>query len=184
MESFRLDAGPHDRSRDGMCAMELAAWIAGEGHTSFPSGASGPLTCMVQLLNDVFDDEERQRLIPYALPLAHSRVSGAAERRRAAMATAWLEDEFPAFRGTPRGHEIAEAVSLAAGGAVDDRNERVLARFERHQDDATDYWDEGAGGETELIESVLELLDLMLDVAPGDVLDTDDGDAGVAVLMS
>lgn len=91
MEPFRLDVGPHDRPRDGMCAMELAAWIAGEGHTSFPSGASEPLTAMAQLLNDVFDDEERQRLIPYALPLAHSRVSD--ELHFTAAGTSPLRDE-------------------------------------------------------------------------------------------
>lgn len=168
-----------------MCAMELAAWIAGEGHTSFPSGASEPLTAMVQLLNDVFDDEERQLLIPFALPLAHSRVSDAAERRRAAMAAAWLEDEFPVFRDTSRGHEVAEAVALVAGGAADDQPDRVLMHLGAHPDDATDDWNEGdEGDETELIESVLVLLDRMLDVPSGDAHDTDDGDAGVAVLAS
>jgi hypothetical protein len=168
--------------------MELGAWIAGERHTSFPPDASDLLIFMVQLLNDAFDDEQRQRLIPYALPLAHSRASDAVERQRAAMAATWLEDEFPAFGDTAQGRDVAEAVALAVVESPDDPTDRILAQLGSDPQNAVEDWSGVAvDGEAELIESVLALLDRMLDVTPEDLRDArdpDDGDAGVLVLAS
>src|SRR5690606_8813913 len=60
-DSVALMKGSHRRREDGVCAMELVAWIAGEPHSDAPRCACPVLTAFVTHLNDTLDDEPRNR---------------------------------------------------------------------------------------------------------------------------
>ena len=171
-----------------MCAMELVAWIAGERHTSSPAGACPLLTSMVQGLNDGFEDSERQRLIEYALPLAHSLADRNEESQRAQLAAAWLKHEYPSYRHAEGAPFVALAVAMAAEweepGWADkaftdlERDIAVGLRPETDEEAATL---EGSGDRVEMLESVFALLDRMLATPTPESLDGEDGAAGAVV---
>ena len=62
---IRLDRSSHHSFADGHCAMEVVAWLAGEGHTDAPACASPVLTRFTIRLNDRWSTEQRQALIPF-----------------------------------------------------------------------------------------------------------------------
>ena len=62
---IRLDRSSHHSFADGHCAMEVVAWLAGEGHTDAPACASPLLTRFTIRLNDRWSTEQRQALIPF-----------------------------------------------------------------------------------------------------------------------
>lgn len=68
-----LDRGSHLTREDGMCFNEAAAWLARESHTDAPACVSPVLRRYTIRLNDRWDDEQRQTLLPYL-----SRVIGTA----------------------------------------------------------------------------------------------------------
>jgi hypothetical protein len=65
LESIELKTGSHAKREDGVCAMELVAWMAGEKHSDAPECACPVITKYVIRLNDRFTSEERQLLKPY-----------------------------------------------------------------------------------------------------------------------
>ncbi len=67
-DSVDLSYGSHKRSDDGMCAMEMVAFLAGETHSDHPDCACPVLTGFTIRLNDSMPHEWRQQLKPY-LPL-------------------------------------------------------------------------------------------------------------------
>ena len=64
-DALHLDKGSHSDFDDGHCAMEVVAWLAGEGHTDAPDCASPVLRRYTIALNDRWPDERRQLLKPY-----------------------------------------------------------------------------------------------------------------------
>ncbi len=76
--NWKLKAGSHPfPGRDGgTCINEAALVAAGFDYKSInsveqmPECFSRPICCLVMLLNDLADDEERQRLLPYVTRLA------------------------------------------------------------------------------------------------------------------
>ena len=80
-----LGAGAHPDRGDGVCAMELVAWLAGEEHSDAPSCACPVLTGLVRTTNDLLpDDSARNRfLLPLVPRLLYSRVAARLEWRRA-----------------------------------------------------------------------------------------------------
>jgi hypothetical protein len=67
-DSVDLTYGSHKRSDDGMCAMEMVAFLAGETHSDHPDCACPVLTGFTIRLNDSMPHEWRRQLKPY-LPL-------------------------------------------------------------------------------------------------------------------
>lgn len=62
-----LKIGKHQQREMGMCAMEFAAYIAGEEHTDFPLCVPLELAKLFRQVNDRLGDEKRQLLKPYVI---------------------------------------------------------------------------------------------------------------------
>ncbi len=62
LDGISLEHGSHTRREDGMCAMELVAFIAGEPHNYEPDCASKLLTGFTIRLNDHMRPSERRDL--------------------------------------------------------------------------------------------------------------------------
>jgi hypothetical protein len=97
-----LKAGKHDDPSDGLCAMEMVAFLERLPHSDHP-----PCTCpiiggFVRGLNDALDDDERERLLPY-LPRLVGTVSfkHSAARGRAAVLDALTQFLVPALGHLP-----------------------------------------------------------------------------------
>lgn len=83
IDQHPLQRGAHATRDDGMCAMEMVAWLAGEPHSDEPSCACPVLAAFVRACNDSMSDELRNRhLRPLVPRLVNTRSSAAAERAR------------------------------------------------------------------------------------------------------
>jgi len=83
LEHFFLRAGAHASRDDGMCAMEMVAWLAGEAHSDEPNCACPVLAALVRACNDAMSDEQRNRYLRPLVPiLVGTRATAAVERRR------------------------------------------------------------------------------------------------------
>jgi len=60
---FRLARGEHNTFEEGACATEAVAYLAGEEHSGRPQCASPVLTVFCFRLNDLWKDDERQKLL-------------------------------------------------------------------------------------------------------------------------
>jgi hypothetical protein len=86
-----LDKGNHDPASGQMCAMEAAAWIAGEEWSDHPQCVSPVIAAFLRLWNDALPDATRTTLLRPLLPLViWTRTTDADEETRAWMAVDWL----------------------------------------------------------------------------------------------
>ena len=99
--NIKLDNGSHGSFESGHCAMEVVAWLAGEGHTDAPECASPVLRTFTISLNDQWGDEQRQKLAPY-LPRMVGTSGDGQDEARSYMALDWLIRSF-----TPAWLELA-----------------------------------------------------------------------------
>ena len=65
LDEITLTVGQHNSPEAGMCAMEAAAWLAGEEHSDTPECVDETITEYVQVLNDHGGPEVRERLKSY-----------------------------------------------------------------------------------------------------------------------
>ena len=84
LEHITLENSYHETREEGVCIMELVAWMAGEKHTALPECCSHVLAGMAMEINDTLGDEERQKLIPIAQELAGTNCPGCEAERAAA----------------------------------------------------------------------------------------------------
>lgn len=90
LDSITLQRGPHAPNDDKQfCAMEAAAWIAGEPHSDEPECVSPVLAAFVRSWNDALDYEERQTLKPH-IPRMIGTAGDGHDEERAWMAADWL----------------------------------------------------------------------------------------------
>lgn len=86
-----LASGAHADGSVQMCAMEAAAWIAGEPWSDHPECVCPVISAFMRSWNDSLPDDKRSALL---LPLIPSTIgtrgSAALASRRATMATDWL----------------------------------------------------------------------------------------------
>ena len=89
-----LGKGAHDSPEKGMCALEAAAWIAGEPHTDHPACVCPVIAAFCRAWNDGLPANERNAILRPLIPrLVGTRGSDALARRRALMAADWLVRE-------------------------------------------------------------------------------------------
>jgi len=89
-----LAKGQHDIPADGMCAVEAAAWIAGEGFSDHPSCVSPVIAAFCRSWNDDLPQADRNRLLLPLVPrIVGTDGSSALEVRRSLMAADWLVRE-------------------------------------------------------------------------------------------
>jgi len=87
IEQHPLQRGAHPSRDDGMCAMEMVAWLAGEAHSDEPECACPVLAALVRACNDAMTDHARNaHLRPLVPQLVNSRRSVAIERVRGLLA--------------------------------------------------------------------------------------------------
>jgi len=80
-ESTLLTTGAHDSPEQGMCMLEMAAYIAGEEFSDHPHCVCPTLAAFGRRWNDALDDQTRQRLKPYIPRMIGTRGDGNTERR-------------------------------------------------------------------------------------------------------
>ena len=114
IDQHPLQRGAHPTRGDGMCAMEMVAWLAGEAHSDEPSCACPVIAAFVRACNDAMGDQARNRhLRPLVPKLVNTRSSPAVERRRGLVVVdALVRELLPAWLRRHRRDE--EARLLAA----------------------------------------------------------------------
>ena len=128
LDGIQLDSGSHNTFDDGHCAMEVVAWLAGEGHTDAPACASAVLRRFTIGVNDRWDDTRRQRLVPF-LPRMVGTAGDGKDEARSYLALDWLIRTFtPAWLDLAglsesaaelRGlRQIADLAAVRAAGPV------------------------------------------------------------------
>jgi len=106
IENVPLRAGAHPTRDDGVCAMEMVAWLAGEAHSDEPRCACPVLGALVRASNDAMTDAQRDRFLR---PFAALRLAQAfARHQRAAL---WVLQR--AGEGVPPARFVAAAAQLA-----------------------------------------------------------------------
>ena len=87
IEQLPLRPGSHVSRDDGMCAMEMVAWLAGEAHSDEPECACPVVAAIVRAMNDAMCDSQREQYLRPLVPhLVHSRGSAAVQRQRGMLA--------------------------------------------------------------------------------------------------
>ena len=82
IDRIPLQRGSHPTRDDGMCAMEMVSWLAGEAHSDEPECACPVLAALVRACNDAMSDQQRaEHLRPLVPMLVNSRGSVATETR-------------------------------------------------------------------------------------------------------
>jgi hypothetical protein len=69
LDAITLAVGNHPTREAGMCAMEAAAWIAGEPHSDQPECVDPVIAALMRTWQDKLDDERRQTLVKPLIPL-------------------------------------------------------------------------------------------------------------------
>ena len=106
-----LKKGAHGARDNGLCAMEAAAWMAGEPHSDHPACVSPVIAAFMREWNDDLpSDEDRDRLLKPLLPLTlNTRTVAADEERRGLLCADWLIRTF-----TPAWLDAAKLTEEAA----------------------------------------------------------------------
>jgi hypothetical protein len=88
-EPTELKRGAHATFQEGVCAMELVAWIAHEEHSDHPQCASPVIGGFLRTWNDDMNDHDRQLLRPYLGRIVGTRGTSEQEAERCWMALDW-----------------------------------------------------------------------------------------------
>ncbi|MGE3173482.1 MAG: hypothetical protein AB7O97_12730 [Planctomycetota bacterium] len=119
-EQYPLRRGAHERRDDGMCAMEMVAWLAGEEHSDEPQCACPVIAAYVRTLNDFLpNDAARDRLLRPLVPkFVNTREPQAARRTAAELRRGFLVVDACVRRFVPhlldKRDKAAEAAALRA----------------------------------------------------------------------
>ncbi len=90
-EITKLDKGSHDSISAGVCAMEAAAYIAGEPWSDQPQCVCPVIAAFMRSWNDALPDIERtELLLPLITKTVGTRGSAELAERRSLMAADWL----------------------------------------------------------------------------------------------
>lgn len=121
IQQHPLRHGAHPTREDGMCAMEMVAWLAGEPHSDEPRCACPVIAAFVRACNDALpSDQARDRqLRPLVPQLVNTKGSAALERARGLLVVdALVRRLLP--QALLRLHRHDEAVLLGALPAIVD----------------------------------------------------------------
>ncbi len=86
LKQFPIRRGSHPTRDDGLCAMEMVAWLAGEQHSDDPKCACPVISSFVRSLNDCLpsDDHRARYLRPLIPRLINTRTGDLRLRSRRA----------------------------------------------------------------------------------------------------
>ena len=87
---YELRRGKHGSPEQGMCAMELVAFLAGEKHSDQPRCVSPVIGDFVRSINDRMNDGERNRILrPVLHHVMGTRTASEDDRQRGFMCADW-----------------------------------------------------------------------------------------------
>lgn len=94
IDAIHLSRNGHRTRDDGVCALEAAAWLAGEEHGDQPECVSPILGALIRALNDNLVEDDRQALKRYLLPILGTGLRGVGsdgifEQHRTVAAVDW-----------------------------------------------------------------------------------------------
>jgi len=94
-ESASLAHGGHSTRGENLCAMEWAAYLAGEEHTDHPPCVSPVIAAFVRRWNDDLNDDARNQLLKPMIPkLLETASAPEVEEARAFMAADWMVRKY------------------------------------------------------------------------------------------
>lgn len=137
-----LKRGAHASPQDGVCAMEMVAFLERLPHSDAPECTCPVLAAFVRSVNDMLCDDERQQLLPY-LPRLVGTVAPEFKQARAeylawqaihvfapiALRAVRLNDHAAALEAQTDLANAYAAARCAADAAADARLEIVVAVF-------------------------------------------------------
>ncbi len=125
---FPIQHGRHPSPEDGLCAMEMVAWLAGEEHSDEPDCACPILTSLVRASNDLLpSDEARDRYLRPLIPrLVNTRSSAYVENQRAFLAVDCTVRFFAPIQLSRLGHH-KDAETLRSIGPIRHEGDAALA---------------------------------------------------------
>lgn len=87
IEPLKLKRGPGKDFKNGLCFMEAVSWLDGGEATDKPDCACPLLGHYAIFINDMADDQQRQKLLPFAVDMAGTRSTDHHEKRMRFLAT-------------------------------------------------------------------------------------------------
>lgn len=127
-EGLTLEKGAHESPDEGLCLLELAAYLAGRKHSDSPPCVCPVLAEYGRALNDALPDAERQRLIPLAIQLVGTKTSPEVERARAYLFADAAVREFAPLAFDAAGL-VEEALKLRELAPVTDESAAMSAAW-------------------------------------------------------
>lgn len=150
LDTLVLKKGSHrppareDVQPAGLCLMEAAAWMAGEGWGHTPRCVCSVISAAGMRLNDTLPDDLRQQLVPLLVPMLGTSGDGQRDARLRHLTQwmvqtvmpRWLEAlGFPEMAHTARSHELKHdgdmelffALNKFLGSLGDERRRRRAA---------------------------------------------------------
>jgi hypothetical protein len=127
-EIVRLQRGRHRRPQDGVCAMELVAWMAGERHSDHPRSASPVIAAFSRPFNDALAPAHRQRMGPLAARMLGTRGTVEQEAVRGQMLWDWMiATAVPVWLVAAGRPDLAFSIVAGRAGALDAANRALDA---------------------------------------------------------
>ncbi|MDQ6848326.1 MAG: hypothetical protein M3019_12230 [Candidatus Dormibacteraeota bacterium] len=128
-EIVQLQKGRHRRPDDGVCAMELVAWMSGERHTDHPLSVSPVLAAFTRSFNDALDADQRQRLGALTARMIGTRGTRSQEAERCQVLWGWMISEaVPAWLTAAQRADLAAAIVSHRAAAL----ESVIVALDAH----------------------------------------------------
>jgi hypothetical protein len=126
-EQYPLQRGSHPFREDGMCAMEMVAWLAGEAHSDEPMCACPVLTALVRAWNDAMSDQARNLYLRPLVPMmVQTRSTRGVENVRGLMAVDCLVRRLmPTWM--ERHHRLRDATLLRELQSITRRSDVLAA---------------------------------------------------------
>ncbi|MBV9101549.1 MAG: hypothetical protein JOZ46_08455 [Candidatus Dormibacteraeota bacterium] len=119
-EIVQLQPGRHRTPEDGVCAMELVAWMAGEKHSDHPVTASPVIASFIPQFNDALSAEHRHRLAAMTPRMIDSRGMREQEFERGRLLWNWMiESAVPTWLGAAQRQDLAALVCRHRGDALE-----------------------------------------------------------------
>jgi len=119
-EIVRLKKGSHKSPGDGVCTMELVAWMAGEKHSDNPACVSPVIAAFVPSFNDALDSAHRQRLAAVAARLIDTRGSSEQELLRRRLVWDWMiATAVPTWLAAAQRLDLADRVVAGRAAVLD-----------------------------------------------------------------
>jgi hypothetical protein len=92
---IHLGKGKHHSFAEGVCAMELAAWLAGEPHSDRPLCVDPVIAAFLRTWQDQLDDDARDVLVKPLVPFTIGTANGPElQDKRAFLAADWAVRVF------------------------------------------------------------------------------------------